>query len=92
VEIEVEATEPALVVHAQSYCHNWRAWAGKERVPLVQANHAFQAVQVPAGRHEITFVYEDRAFYCGAIVSVMAVAMWVVLWRRERRRFQPAPP
>jgi uncharacterized membrane protein YfhO len=36
---------------------------------LLRANHAFQAVQVPAGRHHVRLAYEDRMFHIGAAVS-----------------------
>src|SRR5258705_3996707 len=33
------------------------------------ANYAFQAVEIPAGRHRLLLVYRDRAFFAGAIIS-----------------------
>ena len=86
VEVEVEATEPALVVVSQSYYHNWHACLGKERAPLFRANHAFQALQVPAGRHEIKLLYRDRAFHFGIVISALSLVAVVIFWQRERRR------
>ncbi|MGD0260346.1 MAG: hypothetical protein ABSD29_11050, partial [Verrucomicrobiota bacterium] len=86
VRLEVRAPEPALVVIAQSFYHPWRAWVGNQPTPLWRANHAFQALQVPAGRQQVTLVYEDRIFYCGALVSLASTAIWAALWLRRRRR------
>jgi len=74
VEIEVEAAEPSLVVIAQTYYHDWAARIDIDgwRPPLLRANVAFQAVQVPAGRHKIHLFYEDRAFQTGAGISITA--------------------
>lgn len=74
VDIEVEAAEPSLVVIAQTYYHDWAARIDIDgwRPPLLRANVAFQAVQVPAGRHTIHLFYEDRAFQTGAGISITA--------------------
>jgi uncharacterized membrane protein YfhO len=70
VDIEVEASGPSLVVVAQTWYHDWRAFMDGQPAPLLRANHAFQAVQVPAGRHSLRLAYEDRSFQFGAAVSI----------------------
>jgi uncharacterized membrane protein YfhO len=85
VQLEVQAPEAALVVIAQSFYHNWQARVDERPVRLLRANHAFQALEVPAGRHQVTLVYADRAFYCGALVSLLSTAIWGALWLRGRR-------
>ncbi len=75
VEAEVQASEPSLVVFSQSYYHDWRATVDGRPTPLLQADYAFQAVQIPAGRHEIVLAYQDRAFQTGAAISICG---WLV--------------
>ncbi len=72
VEIEAQADKPSLVVVAQTYYHNWRAAVDGAPVTLLRANVAFQAVQIPAGRHKIHLFYRDRAFEIGAAISICA--------------------
>ena len=92
VDIEVETSGPSLVVVAQTWYHNWRAYVDGRPAPLLRANHAFQAIQVPAGRHSIRLVYEDRAFQFGAAVSIcMAVNCLIFLHLLRRRQFRPQP-
>jgi hypothetical protein len=92
VDIEVEASEPSLVVVAQTWYHNWRAYVDGRPAPLLRANHAFQAIQVPAGRHSIRLAYEDRAFQFGAAVSIcMAVNCFIFLRWLGKRQFRPQP-
>jgi hypothetical protein len=74
VDAEIEAVEPSLVIVAQTYYHNWRAELDGQPVPLLRANVAFQAVQVPAGAHKLHLFYRDRAFEIGAAISG---CMWV---------------
>jgi hypothetical protein len=73
IHLVVEAAAPALVVIAQSFYHNWRAYVDGKPVPLWRANHAFQAVEVPAGQHEITLRYVDGMFRLGAVISVLTL-------------------
>ncbi len=72
-QLVVEAPAPALVVVAQAFYHDWRAFVDGKPVPILLANHAFQALQVPAGRHNITLRYEDGAFRTGAAVSILTL-------------------
>jgi hypothetical protein len=93
VDIEVEASEPSLVVVAQTYYHNWRAYVDGRPAPLLRANHAFQAIQVPAGRHYIRLAYEDLAFQFGAAVSIcMAVNCFICLRLLKKRQLRQQPP
>ena len=72
VDVEVQAAQPSLVVVAQTYYHNWRALVDNQPTRLLRANHAFQAVEVPAGKHQIHFYYHDSMFETGAAVSILA--------------------
>jgi uncharacterized membrane protein YfhO len=87
VDIEVEAREPSLVSISQTYFHNWKAYVDGKSVPLWRANYAFQAVEVPAGRHQLNLVYEDRSFFYGALMSGLALlgcaAGWLLLRKKS---------
>jgi len=72
VDATVEAAAPSLVVVAQTYYHDWRVKIDGRSAKLLRANVAFQAVQVPAGTHQLHFFYEDRAFETGAAASIAA--------------------
>ena len=69
VIVEVESTEPALLVIAQVFYHPWKGYVGGVPTRLWRANHAFQAIEVPAGRQQVRLVYEDRWFLIGATIS-----------------------
>jgi hypothetical protein len=86
VDFEVETPARALVVVAQAYYRNWRAYVDDQPVPLWRANYAFQALEVPAGRHRVRLAYEDHAFRVGAVVSMSALALCAVGWRASRNR------
>jgi hypothetical protein len=86
MRIEAEAAETALIVMAQSFYHNWRAYVDGQPTTLLRANHAFQALEIPAGKHQVVLKYEDRMFRLGLVISGLATAVCVALgWRGKRQ-------
>ena len=73
VDIEAEAGAPSLVVVAQTWYHDWRAEVDGRPASLLRANGAFQAVEIPEGRHRVQLIYRDRAFELGADISLLAL-------------------
>ncbi len=87
VGAEVETAAPAMVVVAQSYYHPWHAYVDGKATRLFRANYAFQALEVPAGKHDVQLVYEDRVFQCGAVISLGCLAVcliYLLRWRKTR--------
>lgn len=85
LEFDVEAEGAALVVIAQSFYWPWEATVDGQPVALWRANHAFQALEVPAGKHQVIVAYRDRNFRTGAAVSV-ATLLGCGLYELRRRR------
>jgi uncharacterized membrane protein YfhO len=86
LEAEVEAGSPAMVVVAQAYYHPWHAYVDGKATPLFRANYAFQALEVPAGKHHVSLVYEDRMFEAGAVISLATLLLVGVglFWLRRK--------
>jgi hypothetical protein len=68
--VQIETSQPALVFISQAHYHNWKAEVDGKPVPLWRANYAFQAVEVPAGKHEVTVLYKDEMFRIGTILGL----------------------
>jgi hypothetical protein len=82
VDLSVQAQETALVVVAQTYYHAWRAFLDGQPTRLLRANYAFQAVEVPRGRHRVELVYQDKALCWGSVISALTVLVCVAGWFR----------
>ena len=78
------ADSRAMLVIAQSYYHCWKATVDGAAVELLRGNCAFQAVEIPPGQHEVRFVYRDRFFWSGLIVSIMALVCCAVILVKSR--------
>ena len=83
VLLDVEAGGPAWVTAAQCWHPAWRAYVDGVEIPIWRANHAFQAFEVPQGRHVIRIVYKDEWFRCGALIGLVCALVCLELWRRS---------
>lgn len=84
VQFGVKTPAPTMVLIAQSFYHNWRALVDGQPVRLWRANYAYQALEIPTGRHEVVLVYRDLAFYLGTVFSALSLGIcFVLLWRQN---------
>ena len=81
-----------MVVVAQSYYPNWHAFVNNWPARLWRANYAFQALEVAAGRHEVTLVYEDKLFHWGVIISILVLGICGFLLLRRNIRLGKIKP
>jgi hypothetical protein len=75
ITFRVDAAQPCLVTVAQTFYPAWRAAIDGRETPIQRANHAFQAIEVPAGAHDVRFAYVDRKFQAGAVISLASLLL-----------------
>lgn len=89
IEAEVVTTAAAWVVLAQSWYPAWEASVDGKPVRIWKANHAFQAVAVPAGTHRLRFQYRDARWIAGlwtsGVTLVILMLFGVLMWILGRR-------
>ena len=86
IRLDVETPEPNLLVIAQSHYPAWSAYVDGKAVPIHRANFAFQAVEVPAGKHTCELRYRDVRFRLGLAITVLSGAACMALWLAGRRK------
>lgn len=75
-----ETEEGGLVVFSEIYYPNgWMAFVDGQQTPVLRANYMLRAIEIPAGRHEITFRYDPPVFHTGATISRVASILIFVL-------------
>jgi hypothetical protein len=84
--IDVETPAATMVVLGQAYYHNWEASVDGTAAQLWRANYAFQAVEVPAGKHRILLRYNDQALRWGGTISLVSVLICAVCWLTMRKK------
>ena len=89
LRILTESDAPALLVVTDTWYPGWRASVDGRPATLWRADHAFRAVTVPAGRHEVELRFVPRSVLAGALVSALSAALVLALVvgrRRDRAR------
>ena len=82
-QISLEA--PAWLVISDVWYPGWRARVDGNPTRLLRANYLFRAVRVPAGEHRIVVDYRPPAFWVGAGISLLSIAVAVFIYNRHRR-------
>jgi hypothetical protein len=67
------AAQPGTVVFSEIYyADGWQAFLDGKEVPHFRADFVLRAMQVPAGSHEIKFVFEPKEYKIGNTVSLIS--------------------
>ena len=74
VVIETENGTEGLLVLSDNYYTGWRASVDGVPAEVLRANCTMRAVNVPAGRHLVSFVFMPPAFFVSMYVSLAAAA------------------
>jgi uncharacterized membrane protein YfhO len=71
VQIHARLSEPGILVLTDSYYPGWKVFVDGTQGKLLRANYFFRAVELPAGAHQVEFVYDPLSFKIGLIVSLL---------------------
>jgi hypothetical protein len=90
-EVLVEATLPApgFLVTSEVFYPGWSVEVDGAPGTLLRANHAFRAVALDAGRHEVRFRYACLPWRVGLALAAAGLALLVIPLVRAR---PPRPP
>ena len=79
IVVNIEAERTRLLVVNEGLADGWRAYLDNSPVEIFRTNYLVQGVVVPPGQHMVRLAYEPRAFLVGAIISCIALALWLAL-------------
>lgn len=72
VHIITNNASNAILVLSDNYYPGWKAYVDDKETKIYRANYTFRAVEIPKGRHLVTFKYQPESFYKGLILSTIA--------------------
>lgn len=93
IALRAETASPAYLLLSELDYPGWRAYIGSREVPIARADYLLRAIALPAGRHEVAFVYRPWSFRLGAalsLVTLLALLAGAVLTRPKGRCGRPA--
>ena len=62
------------------YPAGWRAYVDGEEFPIFRANYILRAMKLPAGAHEVEFVYKPESIEKGAFYSRISSGLLILLF------------
>lgn len=89
MEIETTSAAPAMLLLNDKIEPEWHAYIDGKQADVLRANYLMRAVQVPAGKHTVTFKYEmtARGFWLVLgceLFALLLVGVVVMSARRQR--------
>lgn len=54
------------------YDKGWKAFIDGKEVPIIRTNYVLRGLSIPAGQHQIRFLFHPSSFYTGETVSLIA--------------------
>jgi hypothetical protein len=71
IELSSQATNDSLLVLSENYYPGWYAYVDGQKTDLLQVNYAQRGVIVPAGGHQVRFVYRPWSVIVGLSISLL---------------------
>lgn len=90
VRLRVAHTEPEYLVMATPWYPGWRATIDGEARPLLRANYAFTALDVPSGEHTLELTYAPASWTRGLWTAACCALIGSILFVRSMRRLPAA--
>lgn len=88
--LRIERAHPGYLVVANTYDRGWKATLDGRDVPLLRANYAFQAIEVPAGTSEVELRYFPDSLAIGVWIGAASLLVAIGAWIASRRGATPA--
>ncbi len=91
VEVSVRSHSAGLLIVAEPWYPGWSARVDGREQPCLPANAWMRAVPVPAGASEVVLTFRSTYLLRGALLSLLALVLAVLLITRRRQVRSPAP-
>ena len=94
-ELIYESNNPhnGLAVFSEMYYpHGWKATIDGKEAPIYRVDYTLRALSVPAGKHEIRFVFEPQIVKTGSnlsLVGAILLMLWLVggiVWQTKKNK------
>lgn len=80
---KINTDSEALLYVGDVYYPGWQAYIDNIKTPITQANHAFRAVKIPAGRHDVVFQYNYIFLKAAIVLFTIGCALMFAIYRYD---------
>lgn len=77
VNVDASLSRPGFLLLFDTWFPGWKATVNGVKTPILRADYNFRAVQLPAGKSVVRFIYEPASFYLG--IALFLVGLVIVV-------------
>lgn len=77
-KLHIFTNKPRILFLSESFDSGWEAFVDNKKTKIYKANLSFQSVVVPAGEHNVKFVYKPLSFQLGLGISMISVSILII--------------
>jgi hypothetical protein len=77
ISLRATSSTTAALVLSQTWFPGWKATIDGEQVPVLRANAALTGILLPAGSHEVRFMFRPFTFVLGAAITILTTLVMV---------------
>lgn len=78
IEIETESNQNSIMLMSEIYYPAWKAYIDGNETPILVANYALRAIELPKGKHKIKIVYESSSFATGKWITIITLLLSII--------------
>jgi uncharacterized membrane protein YfhO len=76
------------------YNRGWKAFIDGKETPIIRTNYVLRGLSIPAGQHEIRFLFHPESYYTGETIALIAaililVVLIIAIFRTWKERKAP---
>jgi hypothetical protein len=75
---KTDSNQESYLYVSDTYDFGWSASVDGNPVPIVKANHAFRAVYLPPGKHEIIMIFIPKGYILGRNLTLCALSIFLI--------------
>jgi hypothetical protein len=79
VQVQVELDRPGYLVLTDTHYPGWEVTVDGDPAPVLRANLYFRAVPLPAGEHEVRFIYRPASVQLGCSLGLAGSVLWMLV-------------
>lgn len=82
ITIKTKSSEPSILIQSENHYPGWRAYVDGRLVETLRVDYNLRGVTLPAGEHNVEFVYRPKSVLIGAAISLLTLIGLIVWWKR----------
>ena len=78
IDLETTSLGSAYLLLNETYYPGWKAFVDNNETKVHRANYNFKAIEVPKGKHKVSFVFDPVSYKIGAVFSLITLLIMML--------------